>query len=93
MSTQAELIATVAGITGQSKATVEHILKTAGDVACDELAAGRDVPLPGIGKLAAKHKKARTARNPKTGEPIEIPAKWSAKFTAGKQLRDALAQS
>jgi DNA-binding protein HU-beta len=39
------------------------------------------------------NRKARTGRNPKTGEPIDIPATRSAKFRAGKNLRDSMVGS
>jgi nucleoid DNA-binding protein len=53
----------------------------------DELAGGGEVSLPGIGKFSTSERKARTGRNPKTGEPIEIAARRVPKFKAGKQLK------
>jgi DNA-binding protein HU-beta len=44
----------------------------------------------GFGTFAVSERKARTGRNPKTGEAIEIPASKSAKFKAGKSLKDEL---
>lgn len=87
---QSELIMTVAQVTGESKKTVENVLKVAGDVIQTALTDGADVALPGIGKLHVKATAARTGRNPATGESIQIPAKTSAKFTASKALKDAL---
>lgn len=52
---------------------------------------GAELTMPGIGKLKAVHKEARTGRNPKTGADLAIPAKTAVKFTAAKALKDAVA--
>jgi DNA-binding protein HU-beta len=49
-----------------------------------------DVTLVGFGTFKVNKRKARTGRNPKTGEAIKIKAKNVPKFTAGKVLRDAV---
>lgn len=46
--------------------------------------------IPGLGKLVLVDRKARTGRNPKTGEPIKIPAKKVVKFRIAKQAKDAI---
>jgi len=88
---QKELIAQIATINGESKITVETLLKTAADVIAAELAEGGEVTLPGLGKLSVKAKPARTGRNPKTGEEMDIPAKRVPKFSAAKALKDVVA--
>lgn len=74
-----------------SKTDVAALLDALGDVTTSQLKDGGEVPLPGLGKLAVKAKAARTGRNPKTGEAIQIPAKRVPGFTATKPLKDALA--
>jgi nucleoid DNA-binding protein len=44
------------------------------DVICEELSKGREVILPGIAKFVTADVKARNARNPRTGEPVSVPA-------------------
>ena len=44
--------------------------------------------LPGLGKLKATTRAARTGRNPQTGAPVEIPERMAVKFVAGKALED-----
>lgn len=85
---QTELIAKVAAISGASKKDVEHVLKTAADVAAATLQEGEEVVLPGLGKLVVKTRAARTGHNPKTGETIQIPAKRVPDFAASKALKD-----
>ncbi len=46
--------------------------------------------LPGLGKLVLVQRKARTGRNPQTGEPIKIPAKKVVKFRVAKACKDAV---
>lgn len=55
------------------------------------LSAGNDVTITDNFKLSVEQRAARTGRNPKTGEPVQIPAKRVIKFTAYKHFRDALA--
>ena len=87
---QAELIAKVAAISGESRRAVEAVLKTTADVITAELEEGGEVALPGLGKLQVKSREARTGRNPKTGEEISIPAKKVPHFAAAKALKDAV---
>lgn len=60
------------------------------DVAAAELLGGGSVSLPGLGKLKIKTCAARTGRNPRTGEQLEIPAGKKVCFMASKSLKDAL---
>jgi len=46
--------------------------------------------LPGLGKLVLVNRKARTGRNPATGETIQIPAKRVVKFRVAKACKDAI---
>ena len=87
---QSELVAKVAGISGESRKAVEAVLKTTADVIAAELQEGGEVALPGLGKLGVKKLEARTGRNPKTGEAIAIPAKIAPRFSASKALKDAV---
>lgn len=51
---------------------------------------GQEVTIHGFGKFSTKKRAARTGRNPATGESIDIPERWSAKFKASKTLDDGL---
>lgn len=75
-----------------AKTTIETVLATLGDIAQAQLTTpGAEMTLPGIGKLKAVAKPARTGRNPHSGEEIEIPAKTSVKLVVAKALKDAVA--
>ena len=73
-----------------SKDHVAAVLEHLGFFAIRALKASCDVPLPGLGKLKATKRAARTGRNPATGLPMEVPAKRLVKFSEAKALSDAL---
>jgi DNA-binding protein HU-beta len=53
---------------------------------------GEEVSLPGFGKFKVQDKAARTARNPRTGEAMEVAASRKLAFQPAKALKDALAK-
>lgn len=59
-------------------------------VISETLAKGEDVVLVGFGTFSVREQKARTARNPKTGEKIQVPAKKVVTFKAGKGLKEVV---
>lgn len=56
----------------------------------ETLAGGDEVVLVGFGTFSVREQKARTARNPKTGEKVQVPAKKVPDFKAGKGLKEAV---
>ncbi|WP_341678142.1 HU family DNA-binding protein [Niveibacterium sp. SC-1] len=89
---KSDLISKLAEAAGHSKKDTEAVVDALAGVVAQALAAGDDVTLPGIGKLAVKAKAARTGRNPKTGETMQIAARKVPAFTALKALKDAVAE-
>jgi len=86
--TKSELIAEIAERTGQAKTDVEKTLKSFEDIAHEVVAKGGEkLTLPGFISFEQTHRNARTARNPQTGEPIQVPASKAAKVTAGSKLK------
>ena len=69
---------------------VEVMLEALGDVAAAELLGGGEISLPGLGKLKSKDIAARTGRNPRTGETLDIPAHKAVTFAACKDLKEAM---
>jgi len=70
--------------------TVERMLGAFCNVAAAELLGGGEIPLPGMGKLKVKQRAARKARNPRTGEAIDIPAGKKIVFAPFKDSKAAL---
>ena len=69
---------------------VDAIFDTRDGVIAETLEAGDRVQITGFGTFEARARKARTGRNPRTGEEIEIAATISPVFRPGKALKDAL---
>jgi DNA-binding protein HU-beta len=89
--TKQQLIEHVVGATGQLRTDVERVYEAIVEKASGALAAGEKVEMRGLGIFEAKEMKARTGRNPGTGEIIEIPASRKATFRASKELKERLA--
>ena len=89
--TKQQLIERVAGDTGQPRSDVERIYDGIFEGMSGALAAGERVEVRRFGIFEAKETKARTGRNPATGESIEIPASRKATFRASKELKQRLA--
>ncbi len=85
-----ELIAAIAEDTNLSKADAGRAFESALENLSRALARGETVQLIGFGTFAVASRAERTGRNPSTGEQITIKASKSAKFTAGKALKDAV---
>ena len=89
--TKAELIAAIAEQAGVTKAQAEDVLNAVTNAVIPQaLAAGESIQLIGFGTFEVRERAARTGRNPKTGETIQIPASKTVGFKAGKKLKDAV---
>lgn len=85
-----ELIDRIATRIGDPKAQTARVVDALLDEIAEELDAGGDVSLPGLGKFAVSFRPARDGRNPGTGEKIKIAAQRVAKFTSAKTLKERL---
>jgi len=86
---KADLINEVAEVVGTqklAKEAVDCVIK----VISDSLAKNDTVQISGFGSFKVSERKARTGRNPQTGQAIEIPAGKVPRFVAGKALKDAV---
>ena len=87
-----ELIAAVAEKAGLTKKDAERALNAAFDAITASLVAGDKVQVSGFGIFEAKKREARTGRNPRTKETIQIPATKLPVFKAAKALKDTVAK-
>jgi DNA-binding protein HU-beta len=86
--TKSQIISYIADAHDLPKTTVAGIMETLTTLAYKQATVG--FPIPGLGKLVVKHRKARMGRNPQTGQPIRIPAKRVVKFRVAKAAKDAI---
>lgn len=87
---KAELIDLIADKADISKASATRVLDAALEGIVGALRDGEQVTLVGFGTFSVKQRAARQGRNPKTGEPMLIPASRTASFKPGKMFRDAI---
>ncbi|RMG31234.1 MAG: HU family DNA-binding protein [Gammaproteobacteria bacterium] len=85
-----ELIATVAERAGMSRAEAAKAVDALLASIAEALGRGEAVSLVGFGTFEVRERAARTGRNPRTGETLEIPAARVPAFKAGKALKDAV---
>lgn len=85
-----DLIDSVAGITGTTKADAKKAVDAVISALTTSLAAGNEVKLNGFGSFAVAERAEREGRNPATGATITIAASKSVKFKAAKALKDVL---
>ncbi len=88
--TKAELIEAMSNKLPLPKADAERAVNIVLDDIIGALRSGDRVNISGFGTFSVSTRQARTGRNPKTGETIQISASRSAKFKPGKQLKDSL---
>jgi DNA-binding protein HU-beta len=82
-----ELIESIAAATGESKKTVQGVLEATIDTVQTQVKKGEKVSLPGFGTFERRARSARTARNPQTGEPIDIKASKVPAFKPGASFK------
>ena len=77
-------------VMGGTRSTAEKAVDTIIDSIVSTLQKGEEVSIAGLGIFSAKERAARTARNPRTGEAVQVPAMRVPKFRAAKALKDAV---
>ena len=87
---KSDLIDSIAKESGLTKADATKALDGTMEAIKKALKDGETVSLVGFGTFAVKDRAARTGRNPKTGEPLQIKASRIPSFKAGKGLKDAV---
>ena len=75
---------------GGTKKQAEELVDLVFDTITSTLREGNEVALTGFGVFSVKDRKARTARNPRTGAMVQVPATKAPNFKAGKGLNDAV---
>jgi nucleoid DNA-binding protein len=91
--TKADLVERIANSTGLTKKdtalAVDHLINAVKDA----LREGRHIEIRGFGTFKVKQRKARTARNPRTGDPVQLPPRKVAIFKVSKELKDRISHN
>ena len=85
-----ELVAAIAKHTGESQAAVNRVVDALFETIAATVKNGDKVTIPGWLTVEKGHRKARTGRNPQTGETIQIKASNTVKVSAGSKLKGAV---
>ena len=87
---KAELIEALANKAGVTKQSAKTMLEAYIDIITEKLAQKEEIVIVGFGTLTPREQDTRLARNPKTGTPVQIPARTTVKFKPGKFLLEAM---
>ena len=87
---KSDLVDAIADSAGLSKADAGRALDAVVSTITATLKSGDSVSLVGFGTFTVRDRAARTGRNPRTGETIQIKASKNPAFKAGKALKDAV---
>lgn len=88
--TKGELMATLANETGLKKKEIQVVMEALRTTIYKTLKTESKIKLEGLGVFQLKDRKARMARNPRTGEQVQVPAKKVVKFRVIKDLKEAV---
>ena len=87
---KAQLIDSMAGMTGLTKADTERSLEAFVKSVTTSIQKNEEVKLVGFGTFSVSDRKERTGRNPQTGEELLIPARKVPVFRPGKELKSSV---
>lgn len=85
-----QLVEAVASELGESKAAATRAVDAVIGCITDGIKADQGVTIVGFGTFSRKERKARTARNPATGEPMQIPPSTTVGFRPSPQLKESV---
>jgi integration host factor subunit beta len=88
--TKADLVDRVTSLGDLTRRDGEVIVETLFDSVIGALKSGDKIEIRGFGSFRTRQRKARTGRNPKTGDKVDVPAKRVPFFKPSKELRDAV---
>ncbi len=88
--TKADLVSRIAERTGHNSRIVKQMVETLLESIGEELAEGGRVTLKNFGTFSTARHRARKGRNPRSGEPIEIPERVVAQLRFSRSVREAV---
>ena len=87
---KAQLVEKVAKSTKVNKQVAKQVLDSFLEAVDDSLSHGNTIEIRGFGSFKVKQRKARTARNPRTGDPVQLPPRKVAVFKVSKELKESI---
>ncbi|MBW3634928.1 MAG: HU family DNA-binding protein [Armatimonadetes bacterium] len=84
-----DIINSVAAQVDMPQAKVDSVIKAFEGAIARHIGTGGEIRMAGFGTFKTTQRAARTSRNPRTGDPVQVPARTAPSFKAGKALKDA----
>ena len=88
--TKKDIVEEISMRTGLTQVDTKTVVECFLDAISKSLIQGRNIEIRGFGRFKIREKKARTARNPRTGEPVSVEAGVKPVFEASKELKNFL---
>ena len=88
--TKNDMVVSIAKVTGLKQADIKRIVQMVLDGIIDVLVAERRIELRNFGVFEVRHRKARKARNPRTGEEVMVPEKEVVTFKPGRIMNEKI---
>ena len=90
--TKADIVEEIANSTGLTKKDTALDVDQLINAMKEALREGKHIEIRGFGTFKVKQRKARTARNPRTGEPVQLPPRKVAVFKVSKELKESITE-
>jgi len=87
---KSEFISAIGNRTLKKDSEIKSVIDAAVTILAETLTAGESVTIPGFGTFEVRERAATTARNPRTGETVEVAAKRVPAFKPAKALKEAV---
>lgn len=91
MTTKKEIVKTIAESTALTQVQTKEVVQRTFDAIVDAIISEGRIELRNFGVFELKHRRPRKARNPRTGEPVEVPAKIAVVFKPGRVMEERVA--
>lgn len=88
--TKKEIVKDISDITGLTQLKTKEVVQKTFDAIVDTLLSERRIELRNFGVFEVKRRKARKARNPRTGTRVDVPPKFVVTFKPGKEMEEKI---
>jgi integration host factor beta subunit len=89
--TKADIVEKISATTGLTKKDTAMVINRFFEVITEALSDGNNIEIRGFGSFKVKTRRARKARNPRTGETVDVPERQVPTFKPSKELKDIIA--
>ncbi len=91
--TKADIVERISATTGLTKKDTAMVINRFFEVVTEALSQGNNIEIRGFGSFKVKTRRARKARNPRTGETVDVPSRQVPTFKPSKELKDIVSSS